>query len=565
MQIIHLLLIFILAISTNIAYAQKDNKPPQVEPIRGILNPPTTTYTVKAIDPEGKPLKYEWQMQLECGTYKISNSPTASWTHPEGPPPTGCPHEDGTSHVGTITVYVSDDASTVTCYYEGSETGVGSSCVVDERRNPNSPTVVSSVDSNSNFLLFGLLIILAISIVAYYFYPRKAKRRCEQEYIDEQTARAELERATREFENLQALKSNAEKAQNLADTAAQNAETAVRQAGKKWTASGSTDFEGKHIELQREGYQDKTKGAKAEEALRQASEAKRALDDARSTYDNAGGESTLSRLRDAMQKAKSALEKASSALKACLLIPEATSSDASTSNGNTVATSGKQPEPTVTQNPPAASTPQPKEPTGLVCNPGERRNSKTTSITVTLLDLESIILKQDKIYSDAGNEAMKFVDYLQDLKDLLSLGKKIKGGVSGYLDGSLTGTADAVGLPDFLTWYDVGIDELTKSMHKLFGIMKEKQKLGDYWLEYKTKQVTLTCTQSEVCANNSWIKECALTVTDLGTQNHSTSPISVHLIQELNPAITRLFRQLRSRYEADKTKAQQFTKSCTCN
>jgi len=197
-----------------------------------------------------------------------------------------------------------------------------------------------------------------------------------------------------------------------------------------------------------------------------------------------------------------------------------------------------------------------------ICSPGDRRNRTSRTETVRLLDLNSARLMQDRIYSDAGNEAMKFADYLQTIKDLFNLGKRLKGGAEGYLEGSLGGVADAVDLPDFYTWYDKGIDELTKSMHQLYLIMQDKQRLGEYWLEYNYKQITLTCTSQEVCENNRWVKHCELTVEDNGMHTQRTTPESVHDPRELQPVIRRLFTQLRNRFNPDRTRAQRFTDAC---
>jgi len=94
----------------------------------------------------------QWTADISCGTFKTGfENSFAFWEHPEGPPPDGCRHEDGTSHRGTIafegTVWVlaaqydnydGIERSTgpemlsamwrVRCTYEGSETGTGPTC-----------------------------------------------------------------------------------------------------------------------------------------------------------------------------------------------------------------------------------------------------------------------------------------------------------------------------------------------------------------------------------------------------------------------------------------------------
>lgn len=526
--------------------------------IKVVLNPPTTTYSLEGIDPKDTPVSYEWSMKLSCGTYKAGKEPTASWTHPEGPAPDGCPHEDNTSHVGTITVKVSDANATATCSYEGSETGIGKECIVETKQtttaqtSQTNQTEIAATASGSSFWLPSVILILIVAGIAsglYFWRAKKPKRACDKEYADKEAAESALAASRRAFEALDHLKSAAAEADKSYEAAKKEAEQAVRAAGKKWTASGSTDWQGQHIELAREGYQNKETGAKAEAALQKAAAAKANLDAARSAYEASGGDGAWSRAKAKRDAAQKELERAEAALNSCLLA-------VSTSASSTGSTTGASPGGSVSGSSTGGQN-------SFVCNTGDKRHDQTESITVTLLDLESIIVKQDKVYSDYGEEAFKFVQYLQDMKDLFNLGKRIKGGISAYFDRSITGAADAIDLPDFLTWYDKGIDELTKSMNRLNAIMQEKKKLGDYWLEYQTKEIILTCRKFEICENNTWVKRCELTVTDENNlRNHRSQVQTVHLIQELNPVLGRLFRQLRNRYEPDKNRAKQFTDRC---
>lgn len=116
------------AVSPPAAVSRSTNRPPTASPIRASLNPPTTTYTVQASDPDGDTLTYRWSTTGTCGSFAGGGGASTTWSHPSGEPPGGCPHEEGTSHPGTITVRVSDGRATVTCSYQGSESGTGSAC-----------------------------------------------------------------------------------------------------------------------------------------------------------------------------------------------------------------------------------------------------------------------------------------------------------------------------------------------------------------------------------------------------------------------------------------------------
>ncbi len=90
-----------------------------------------------------EPYVREWKPSISCGTWQDSNFVGAKqWSHPDTQPG-GCPHDQGTSHPGTvvaigdyeITLHTSgnDNQSiellkaniSFTCTYEGSESGVG--------------------------------------------------------------------------------------------------------------------------------------------------------------------------------------------------------------------------------------------------------------------------------------------------------------------------------------------------------------------------------------------------------------------------------------------------------
>lgn len=116
------------AVSAVLA-ASGANRPPQAEPMRAQLFAPVTYFSVVAMDPDNDPLTYSWQGNISCGIFNAGTGPTASWSHPNGNPPNGCPHDQGTSHPGVITVQISDGRDhTVVCTYEGSESGNGPLC-----------------------------------------------------------------------------------------------------------------------------------------------------------------------------------------------------------------------------------------------------------------------------------------------------------------------------------------------------------------------------------------------------------------------------------------------------
>jgi hypothetical protein len=105
------------------AFAASLSEPLQVE-LEAQLLPPQTRYTTgfakgeletfqKALSSSGAlrlsiPFTevHEWDVKISCGTWKeVKNDDGGemSWSHPEGKPPGGCPHADGTDHDGTIT------------------------------------------------------------------------------------------------------------------------------------------------------------------------------------------------------------------------------------------------------------------------------------------------------------------------------------------------------------------------------------------------------------------------------------------------------------------------------
>ena len=91
------------------AQEPSQNRPPEAGSIQAELMAPTTMYSVHASDPDGDELSYEWSADIGCGTFQAQrNSTAASWTHPNGTSRGECPHEDGSSHEGTISVRISD-------------------------------------------------------------------------------------------------------------------------------------------------------------------------------------------------------------------------------------------------------------------------------------------------------------------------------------------------------------------------------------------------------------------------------------------------------------------------
>ncbi len=557
------LLVLVIAAPAVLAQEQ-ENRPPVAEPIRAELTPPTTIYKVAATDPDGDPLSFAWSGEISCGSFMYDES-TARWDHPHGNKEGMCP-ERSTSHPGTISVIISDgNGGIARCTYEGSEEGVGPIC--------KSSTGMGSVSQTYSGLWYTIcywlwlpLLVAAIALGSWLWknglFANASKNPCEKEKLEEAAARARMNSAKKNFDDIDQAKRSADEADRKARDAEAKAEHLRRAAGSRWSASGSTDWEGQHTEVHHEGWHDKEAGAKADEAKAAADAARAAADQAKSKFDSMGGNSAHAQARREMDEARNNLEKAESALKVCLEQLNQPALAQPTPPVTTAPTPPPSTPPPTTPGPtgPVTSTPQPTQ--ARVCIDGERRNERTQSITVKILDLESVKLMQDRIYSDAGNEAMKFVDYLQTLKDLFNLGKKIKGGVSGFMEGSISGGADAVGFPDFFEWYDGGIDALTRSMHHLHELILDKQRLGEYWLEYRYKNLTMTCRSYDICHNNGWIRRCELTLEDGGMANGRTDPQSVHDIRELRPAITRLFNNLRSRFSPDKNRAKEFTDSC---
>ncbi len=579
-------LLLLLTFIPFVSFAQGDgNRPPIVKPIHANLVAPVTIYTVEATDPDGDQLTYRWDGDVACGLFHDSVVESATWAHPNEIPPFGCPHEDGTSHDGSIMVHVSDGKDSVLCSYDGSESGDGAPCLT------NAPVYYPEIfadweDFFYEYCYYFLIPLLALILYGgWWFYNnglfvdrKEEDDPCAKQRRDEAAARAAYESARAKFDAIDSAKKSASDARLNAQNARNAADAAARAAGGRWSAHGSTDWEGEHIEVHKEGWQNKELGAKADAAASAANEAADAAKKAKKDYDAAGGDNTWQSAKSAMEAAKAAWEAAAAALKVCIggigvPKPETPPTPPPPTGGNSGPTTngggsdGGQSGQGGTTPPTTGGGTKPPEkkhddPPRRVCIDGEKRNERNESIDVSILDLPSVVLKQDRIYSDAGNEAMKFVDYLQTIKDVFMMGKQMKGGADAYLDKSLSGAADAVEFPDFLEWYDKGIDNLTKSMHELYTIMQDKQRLGDYWLEYRIKKLTLTCTRWEQCANNRWVSRCTLTVEDNGFETHRTNPEQVFEAKEVQRAISRLFTMLRNRYNGDKTRMKQFTTSC---
>lgn len=130
-------------------------EPPHME-IKAVLTPPATFYTVQLVPAEKKRIddlikqakefglsgsvdvsidEERWRTGVACGTFNAGDS-ISTWVHPEGTPPSACPHEDGASHAGTIgapgSVHLTFGKDGVTvlrvisvfmCSYSGSESG----------------------------------------------------------------------------------------------------------------------------------------------------------------------------------------------------------------------------------------------------------------------------------------------------------------------------------------------------------------------------------------------------------------------------------------------------------
>lgn len=578
-----------LAASSSSAFSET-NQPPQAQPIHAQLVAPVTYYYVEAMDPENDTLFYSWKGNLSCGVFNAGPGASASWSHPNTELPNGCPHDQGVNHLGDITVQISDGNNhTVECTYEGSESGNGPLCsrvntafgnFIDTA---NPPTNTSS-DSPVNYIFHNynntsyygdewILILIIAGFLWWWFranglFVTDLNDPCAGAREAERNARARKNAAQQSFDALDTIKKTAEEKEQEARDAEKEAQKAIHTAGGRWSAHGSTNWEGAHTEIHREGWQNKELGEKADTAIAHSKKVHDEAQQARDNFDNQGGSTAWSHAKDDLAKATKAWQELVSALQICLdSIAEKPKPEPKPESTPTPTTTTTVEEPhilPVTQS--GEDTPTPKETKKeephRVCEEGVRRNTRTQAIDVELLDLQSTRLMQDRIYSDTGNEAMKFVDWLQTVKDTFMVGKRLKGGIEGYLDSSLTGTADAVNLPDFLTWYDEATNLLTQSMHQLHTIMKDKQQLGDYWLEYTTKSLTITCSSYEICSGNHWVKHCELSIQDNGSHQRRTDPEQVFDVKELHHIITRLFLKLRNRYRGDTDKAKKFTDSC---
>lgn len=192
-------------------------EPPLVE-IRANLMAPTTLYIVELLPAEKSRIddlirraeeeiglsgyvsvempKERWYSNVSCGTFAADNN-SSYWQHPEGEAPDGCPHEDGTSHEGTVyadgNVFISfskDSAKLlyviydVKCTYNGSENGT-ENCQTEleqfsgfyggmfsEKYGHN--TKDNDFDPwNKSWLYVGVTVIVAG--VGYTFWRRKTK------------------------------------------------------------------------------------------------------------------------------------------------------------------------------------------------------------------------------------------------------------------------------------------------------------------------------------------------------------------------------------------------------
>ncbi len=569
------------------------NRPPQVEPIHAQLFAPVTYYSVQAMDPDNDSLFYSWQGNISCGVFNAGTGPTASWSHPNTELPNGCPHDQGINHIGNITVQISDGKNhTVVCTYQGSESGNGPLCSqTDSIFNTNTTiTPVNNTIKNNNSISPSysftnnmssyndewIVILIALGFLWWWIrnnglFIKDNNDPCAEAREAEQKARALKETAQQTFNSIDDAKKAADSADHFAQEAEKVAKNAVRDAGGKWTADGSTNGEGQHTEIHREGWKNQELGSKADESIKKAKDARDVAKKAKDDFERQGGDSGWIHAKKDVAKATDEWQKLMDALKVCLdaivVAPEKKKENDSTDDKTLKKETINNPPQSlpIIESGSVISPTQEKKEERRICEEGIRRNIQTQILNVELLDLQNTRLMQDKIYSDAGNEAMKFVDWLQTVKDTVMLSKQLKGGIEGYLGKSLTGVADAVSLPDFLTWYDESINVLTRSMHRLHTIMQDKQQLGDYWLEYSTKRLTLTCSSYEICTHNKWVKHCELSIQDNGTHQRRTEPEQVFDVKELQHAISRLFIKLRDRYHGDIDRAKKFTDTCnTC-
>lgn len=141
----------------------------------------------------------EWIFDISCGTvqnYSGSGATTLIllgrrvWSHPDGPG--GCPHEEGTSHAGTIRVSGSYSMAldtsgqrlleatwSYTCVYEGSEGGISECEEKLERWEGRYGTAVGGEPDDTNrpvTVIVGTIIILVAGIAV----TLKVRRRHEE-------------------------------------------------------------------------------------------------------------------------------------------------------------------------------------------------------------------------------------------------------------------------------------------------------------------------------------------------------------------------------------------------
>jgi len=114
------ILVVIISFSFLIGIAEAQNNPPEVGPIRVISNPPYSSYSVEASDPNGDTMSFSWSTSNLCGTF-VGQQKTALWQHPH--PPCG----EELEHPGTITLVVNDGHgnSITRTYKDGSSAGIG--------------------------------------------------------------------------------------------------------------------------------------------------------------------------------------------------------------------------------------------------------------------------------------------------------------------------------------------------------------------------------------------------------------------------------------------------------
>lgn len=539
------------------------NLPPVVGPIVAVLNPPNTSYTVQASDPEGKTLTYTWTKTNTCGSFTSQNN-VAVWGHPH--PPCG----DEVFHPGTVTVSVSDGANVVQrVYTQGSLGGTGTvpaspSVLPTTTSRPSTPTATPTATSGSatggggpNLPLTGAGLLLAGAGGAVLLRTReKASRNCDRERAEEARTRGELERAKEAFDDI----AQARSARDHARDEAARAQRAWQQA-QRGAALGEDPVT--HEPLFGSGA--KSQAAKA--AYEAARDAQDRAEWRERDYDAKGGDAAWQRAKDAHDAAKAAHDAAADALARCeqsLRPPEPTDGGTTTGGGAAGGTTGGgTPAGGTATGGPMVSTGGDQRTQERRCRQGDRRNEHSTSREVKFAEINRAEVCLDSNYPYAVDPLYveQFMDWLGTVRDLFKAGKTIRSFVEGEL---VEGGLDLADFPDFYTYFDKMTDEVRRSMDRLVGTMREKARTGDYYLRYSRQVYTLTCTTWEECDGaGRWTARRSVKAERTGTERHrETNKLQVDDRSGVQDALNRLFESLIRENAMNERIMKEFQERC---